>query len=119
MRVLIAALLACAATGVSPGQTQAGAKNGPAPRATLPQTWENAQRSFAEFGARTDVPGGANAGVVRSLDAPPQMVARNQGAVPIPGEWPNLKKELIPTTWPKLKLLLIDGGTQAKPAPKK
>jgi hypothetical protein len=119
MRTLIAALLLCAAA-VAPGQQPAGAKNTPAPRPALPQTWQNAPRGFAALTMETDIPAGANA---RILVAPPQtqfLTARNEGAMPIPGQWPDLKKQPIPTTWPKLKLLLVEKSvTQPPPAPKK
>jgi hypothetical protein len=116
MRFLISALFVCAAAAAL-GQSGTGVKNTPAPHATLPETWQNAQQSFAVFGAQTDVRASTNA---RTFVVPPQIVARNEGAEPIPGQWPNLKSEPIPTTWPKLKLLLVEkNSVQAPPTAKK
>jgi hypothetical protein len=119
MRFLILALVMCAGTsGFCQSAAGApGAKNTPGPRATLPETWQNAQRSFAVFGAQAEESASTKA---RTFVAPPQIVARYDGAEPIPGQWPNLKIEPIPTTWPKLKLLLVEkNSAQASLAAKK
>ncbi|MDR3741518.1 MAG: hypothetical protein P4L40_21075 [Terracidiphilus sp.] len=117
MRILIAAVFACTSAAAALGQSGTGVKSTPAPHATLPQTWQDAQRSFAVFGAQTDVRASTNG---RTFVVPPQIVARNVGAEPIPGQWPNLKFEPIPTTWPKLKLLLAEkNSAQALPTAKK
>jgi hypothetical protein len=38
----------------------------------------------------------------------PQRKSPHTNGVPLPGQWPNLKKEPIPTRWPKLEFMLVE-----------